>query len=312
MSLCFVHNAKKVSISAPFLLLMLLLPYCYGFSVLHLNSQRTNSITSLKARIQPRRNIIIAFSSTILTLSAEVLLPNRSQAISSKEAETSYNKYAKSYDELDGGSVATSLGIEEEREEKIKQARGRVLEVAVGTGLNLRKYVFASSPESTDGVTSLTLLDISDGMLSEAKSKIDAMNIPSYVDVHFIKADATSSDITSMFGESYFDTVLDTFSLCVMGSIGAKKCLEQMRNVVKSDADGGKILLIENAKSSNAVLGWYQDVTSSAAAQLGGKGCVSNQNVKALVEGTSGLRVEKESEFAAGLFRSFTCVKSSS
>ncbi len=34
----------------------------------------------------------------------------------------------------------------------------------------------------------------------------------------------------------------------------------------------GQILLIENTRASNPVLGYYQDITASAAADVGGKG----------------------------------------
>jgi methyltransferase OMS1 len=284
-------------------------------SNVQLNSKsQLSKLHERNPHIQSRRQNIITTTSlvTVSILSTSTIFkPEECSAISSSEAETSYDKYAKTYDDLDGGSIATSLGIEESRDKLLKQARGNVLEVAVGTGLNLSKYKFASSPSAVeDGVTSLTLLDISDGMLSEARAKLDTINIPSFVDVKFIKVDATSSEITSLFGEESFDTVVDTFSLCVMGNDGAKNCLRQMRNVVKKDVDGGKILLIENSRSSNSILGWYQDLTAEAAAKVGGKGCVSNQNVSAFIRGIDGLQLEKEEEFASGLFRSFICVKS--
>ncbi len=257
---------------------------------------------------QSRRDSFNSLATSTLFISTLFGRSKGTRAITSSEAEISYNKYAKTYDDLDGGSIADSLGIEEARNKIIKQARGDVLEVAVGTGLNLSKYIFSPSP--ADGVTSLTLVDISDGMLAKAQAKLNAIDVPSFVDVKLIKADATSSDITSIFGTNKFDTVLDTFSLCVMGNDGAKSCLKQMRDVVKSETDGGKILLIENARSSNPVLGWYQDVTAEAAAKVGGKGCVSNQNVKSFIDGIDNLSVKSEEEFASGLFRSFICVKS--
>jgi hypothetical protein len=37
----------------------------------------------------------------------------------------------------------------------------------------------------------------------------------------------------------------------------------------------GAILLIENTRSSNPILGYYQDVTASTAADMGGKGIVA-------------------------------------
>lgn len=261
-----------------------------------------------------RRNII----SDVLKKSSSLFVPSLFLteikakpcfAITSEEAASSYNRYAKQYDLLDGGVLAQDLGIQSARSKLIRQARGHVLEIGAGTGLNLKEYVFASSPSKSDGVASLTLLDISDGMLAQAKDKLKDLNIPSFVEINFVNADATS-EIVKKFGDSNFDTVVDTFSLCVMGTKGAENCLRQIEGVVKGKEDGGKILLIENTRSSNSILGRYQDLTADMAANLGGKGCVSNQNVSAMIRKTNSLEIRSEEEFASGVFRSFIVLKS--
>lgn len=43
-----------------------------------------------------------------------------------------------SYDELDDGALADALGFKDLRAQLLSQAKGQVLEVAVGTGLNLQ------------------------------------------------------------------------------------------------------------------------------------------------------------------------------
>mmetsp|Transcript_6721 Transcript_6721/g.14136 ORF Transcript_6721/g.14136 Transcript_6721/m.14136 type:complete len:315 (-) Transcript_6721:18-962(-) len=235
-------------------------------------------------------------------------------AISANEASQSYDTYAATYDELDGGAAASALGIEAARSAILSRAKGRVLEIGVGTGLNVNKYKFSNKASATDsndneGVTSLTLVDISDGMLDEARAKISALNLPQHIQVEFLRADATSQ-LVQLFGKNSFDTVVDTFSLCVMGNEGAKNCLLQMRDVVK-DQDG-RILLIENTRSSNPLLGLYQDATADAASQVGGKGCIYNQNVTGMIQWTPGLAIEAEDAFAAGLFRSYVCRKNKS
>lgn len=115
--------------------------------------------------------------------------------------------------------------------------------------------------------------------------------------------------MSQYFEESTFDTVVDTFSLCVMGNDGAKRCLQQIKHVVKPSKDGGKILLLENTKSSNPVLGWYQDLTAETAARAGGKGCLYNQDVASLIR-QAGLDIIQEESFAAGVFRAYICTKS--
>ncbi|KAK1748122.1 methyltransferase [Skeletonema marinoi] len=247
-----------------------------------------------------RRNFAAACLSGIITVPLITSIKSAG-ALTPDQASQNYDTYADTYDKLDGGSIATSLGIDEARTKLLGMARGDVLEIGVGTGLNLASYQFGEG-----GVTSLTLVDISDGMLSQAEARIQQMNIDKNIPIQFVKADATS-ELVSIFGENKFDSVVDTFSLCVMGNEGAKKCIEEMAGVVKPS---GKILLVENTRSSNPLLGSYQDLTASSAADLGGKGCVYNQNVGEMINKSKGMRLEKEESFAAGLFRSFVCTKS--
>ena len=68
----------------------------------------------------------------------------------------------------------------------------------------------------------------------------------------------------------------------------------------------GKILLLENSRSSNQFLGWYQDVTAEAAATAGGKGCVYNQDVASIINECK-VTIQEEQNYAMGLFRSYIC-----
>lgn len=244
-----------------------------------------------------------AIQGIISAIAAAVILTSSSQrcmALSPEDASLAYDKYASSYDELDGGTASSILGLDEARSQLLAKASGKVLEIGVGTGLNLAKY-------DPLAVTSLTVADISEGMLQEAKEKLQGLNLPFPVD--FVKADATSQ-LFDLFGENAFDTVVDSFSLCVMGNEGAKMCLSQMTKVVKNESHGGRVLLLENNKSSNPIFGMYQDITAEAAASAGGKGCVYNQDVRSLIKNTSGLEIEQETSYVAGLFRAYVCVKS--
>ena len=138
------------------------------------------------------------------------------EALSPKEASSKYDTYAASYDQLDGGKTATALGIDQARSAMIQQARGKVLEIGVGTGLNLDKY-------AREQLVSLTLVDISEGMLREASSRIRSLPNLRGIDVKVVQADATN-ELVDLFGSESFDTVIDSFSLCTMGNEGAKNC----------------------------------------------------------------------------------------
>ena len=178
----------------------------------------------------------IASTTTILTTHPLLLGAN---AITPEQASKSYDKYATTYDNLDGGSIASSLGINDARKNLLSKAYGHVLEIGVGTGLNLDSYNF-----DNNNIQSLTCVDISEGMLSQAKIRMEQImksvaaksNDNKVPAVKFVKADATS-ELVSLFGEDTFDTVVDTFSLCVMGNEGAKMCLNQLAGVVKKSGE---------------------------------------------------------------------------
>jgi ubiquinone/menaquinone biosynthesis C-methylase UbiE len=252
--------------------------------------------TRFDDRTTSRRNAIHIIERTVVTT---FFSETPSEALTPTQAESQYDTYASKYDHLDGGRISSILGIEPARRDLLKQARGNILEIGVGTGLNLDKY---------DGqqVSSLTLVDVSSAMLQQAAARVRTLPNLRNVKVNFVKADATT-ELVDRFGSESFDSVVDSFSLCVMGNEGARKCLDQMSQVVKRD--GGQLLLLENSRSSNPMLGLYQDATADAAAATGGKGCVYNQDVGALIRSNGRLDVQEESSYSAGLFRAFRCIR---
>ena len=94
--------------------------------------------------------------------------------------------------------------------------------------------------------------------------------------VRFVRADAAALP----FPDGSFDTVLDTFSLCVLGG-AAPAVLAEVARVLRP---AGRALLLEHSRSGNALLGAYQDATAGAVAAAG-KGCAWNQDVAALLDG---------------------------
>lgn len=176
-----------------------------------------------------RRNILTSMAGGVFLFG----LPSPSIALTASEASKTYDSYASNYDSLDGGSASNMLGIDQARADLFKQAKGKVLEIGAGTGLNLEKYDFSK-------IESLTLLDISQGMLSMAEKRWKNMTVDTSSEgfISFVQADATS-ELVSKFGAQSFDTVVDSFSLCTMGNDGAEKCLSQLSRVVKSNEQGG-------------------------------------------------------------------------
>lgn len=240
----------------------------------------------------------LTFVSSIAVLTTLLSPSQPCHALTPEQAATQYNTYAANYDVLDNGVVANEwLGIDVARKHMIQMAKGKILEIGVGTGMNLDKY----DPEH---IESLTLVDISDGMLQKTAKRVSTLqsNLP-VGRIHMVKADATS-ELVPLFGSEQFDTVIDTFSLCVMGTEGANRCLHQLATVVKKS---GRVLLLENSRSTNPLLGLYQDATAEPAAAVGGKGCLYNQDVRSMVQDTGRLEIIEETTYAAGLFRCFVC-----
>jgi len=199
-----------------------------------------------------------------------------STALSPTKAATDYDSYASNYNALDG-SV-----LQQARIDWTSRAQGSILEVGVGTGLNLPYYTQASN---------ITALDISVGMLEQAQQV--------RVSVPISFRQGSMYDLVDMFGPKSFDTVVDTFSLCVLDD--PLQAISQIAAVARQT-----VLLLENTRAPG-LLGNYQDVTAQAAAQWGGKGCVYNQNVGRFLQQTPGLRVVDQQSYTGGIFTGFEC-----
>jgi|SRR6516165_4343452 ubiquinone/menaquinone biosynthesis C-methylase UbiE len=111
------------------------------------------------------------------------------------------------------------------------QARGDVLEVAVGTGLNLDAY----PPE-----TRLTGIDLSDEMLEIARTRARELGR---------EAALQQGDAQSLpFADATFDTVVCTFGLCAIPNID--DALDEMARVLRL---GGRLILVDHVASSSRI-----------------------------------------------------------
>ncbi|KAI0558084.1 Methyltransferase [Gracilaria domingensis] len=184
-----------------------------------------------------------------------------------------YDDFAETYDELDGSNYLTNLlGFTDLRSELLSRATGRVLETGIGTGVNIPYY-------DSKKVVSITGIDLSSAMLAKALQRSKRYEIP----VTLSRASADMID----FPDSSFDTIVDTFCLCVYES--PMEVLEEMRRLVKP---GGRVLLLEHSVSTNRIVAAYQDLIARPNAVLS-KGCYSNQRVvdMAVIAGFKPIRI---------------------
>ncbi|MEV6903321.1 methyltransferase domain-containing protein [Amycolatopsis sp. NPDC051372] len=145
-----------------------------------------------------------------------------------------WDKYAPRYDRSIGFLERVQFGGG--REWVCAQARGEVLEVAVGTGLNLGRY----PPDAR-----VTGLDLSPAMLELAKRRADGLGRP--VTLRQGNAEALP------FPDEGFDTVVCTLGLC--GFPDDRAAIAEMHRVLRP---GGVLLLLDHIGSHHRPLRWAQ------------------------------------------------------
>lgn len=118
------------------------------------------------------------------------------------------------------------------REWVCSQAHGRVLEIAVGTGRNLRHY-----PAGVE----LTGVEFSPAMLEIARARAQRLGVG--VDLRVGDAQALE------FPEASFDTVVCTLALCTIPD--DRTAVAEMTRVLRP---GGRLLLLEHVRSPVAAV----------------------------------------------------------
>ena len=240
---------------------------------------------------------IVAGISTSVVAANTILSPQTALAEDTVAAKLQriYDAGSSTYDKLYSDSlVSKALDFPSLRSSLLSKAHGDVLEIGVGTGLNLPHY--PSKEQSR--ISSYTAVDISPKMMEQAKTKI-AAGVPSVASsleklnqagkVEFRSGDV--NNLSDIFDDARkFDCVIDTFSLCVFPQ--PVKALQQTRTVLKP---GGKVLLLEHQES---MLGRALDPTRGIADVIGT--CRYNDDVLGLLKAAGFTRIESTKGYAGG------------
>ncbi len=161
-------------------------------------------------------------------------------------------------------SIACGLKVvQKQREKVIPLAQGRVLEVGMGTGLNLPYYV-AEKIELVWG------LEPSEGMRKKAQTTLKRAPF----EVRWL--DVTSEEIP--LEDNSVDTVVLTYTLCTIPDW--YKALQQMRRVLKPE---GKLIFCEHGEAPDESVRKWQDRINPLWRKIAG-GCNLNRPIPRYIE----------------------------
>lgn len=149
------------------------------------------------------------------------------------------------------------------RERVISGAEGRVLEIGIGSGLNLPFY----PPQ----VREILGLEPAPRLIAMAQRSADRSPLP----VALIEGTAESIPLDA----KVIDTVVTTWTLCSVPD--ANRALNEMRRVLKP---GGTLLFVEHGLAPEDGVRRWQDWLTPAWKRIGG-GCHLNRPIRNLIEG---------------------------
>jgi len=151
----------------------------------------------------------------------------------------------------------------------VPAAEGRVLEIGVGSGLNLPLY--------DAKVRQVIGLDPSAKLLAMARNAAGGSKPP----VDLLEGSAENIPLEG----GSVDTIVTTWSLCSIPDVS--RALLEMRRVLKP---AGRLMFVEHGRAPESNIRWWQDKLTPAWKCIGG-GCHLNRPISRLIE-TAGFRIE--------------------
>ncbi|NJE26514.1 class I SAM-dependent methyltransferase [Thermococcus sp. MV5] len=142
-----------------------------------------------------------------------------------------YDRFSKIYDLFE--SPMEMRAFSKYRKKALSLAKGKVLEIGIGTGKNLPYY-----PEGVEVIG----IDFSRGMLEKAEKRKKELKLDN---VKLLHMDAQNME----FDDNTFDTVVSTFVFCTV--LDPIKGLKEVYRVLKP---GGTAIFLEHMKSNSRLL----------------------------------------------------------
>jgi ubiquinone/menaquinone biosynthesis C-methylase UbiE len=169
------------------------------------------------------------------------------------------------YDRM--GAASEREGLAARRRQLLAGARGRVLEVGAGTGLNLEHY-----PE---GVEELVLVEPEPAMIRKMERRLRELGRPARI----VEAGAEALP----FPDGSFDTVVCTLVLCSVSD--PSRGLDELRRVVRPE---GSLIFMEHVRSEDPATARLQDRINPVW-RFVTNGCNCNRTTLSLIGGVFSL-----------------------
>ncbi len=152
--------------------------------------------------------------------------------------------------------------ILKQREKVVPHAEGHILEIGMGSGINIPYY-------DAQKVKKVWGLEPSEGMRLKARKRVAAA--PFELTWLGLSGEEIPLDTDSV------DSIVLTYTLCTIPD--AQKALQQMRRVLKP---GGKLLFSEHGKAPDEAVHRWQNRVNSAWGRIAG-GCHLNRDIPELL-----------------------------
>ncbi len=191
---------------------------------------------------------------------------------------TPFDRIAAPYDR--GMAPLEKLWLREMRRTLLPQARGRVLEIGIGTGANLPFYPPAVCP---------TAIDESTDMLHVAAQRAEA---------HGRCLSLSQMDVEHLaFGDGHFATAIASLVLCSV--VDLDRALGELRRILQKP--GGRLLLLEHMRPQPRPLAWLVDLANVPWYAFNGRCHLNRETQSAVVR--AGFRVQEVEMKLGGFLR---------
>jgi ubiquinone/menaquinone biosynthesis C-methylase UbiE len=181
------------------------------------------------------------------------------------------------YDRM--GAASEREGLAARRRELLADARGRVLEVGAGTGINLEHYA--------ESIEKLVLVEPERAMMRKLEQRLRELGRGAQI----VEAEAEALP----FPDGSFDAVVCTLVLCNVGN--PQSALREMRRVLRP---GGSFLFLEHVRSDDARTARLQDRINPVW-RFVANGCNCNRRTLSLIESSFSVEEVERGEIPKAL-----------